>query len=84
MLLIKEHIPLLDMLVELNLVIDNIEGREEWYWIDEPPPEKDRELGIGRYIAWQTPLHREAVKTTLKKSRNKNIEASTLSCTSIY
>jgi len=30
-------------------------------------PEKDQELGIGRYIAWQTPLHREVVKTTLKK-----------------
>jgi hypothetical protein len=33
-----------------------------WFWIDEPPPEKDLELGIGKDVAWQSPLHREAVK----------------------
>jgi len=48
-------------LIELNLVID-IWERDELGWIDVPPPEKDLELGIGRYYAWQTPLHREAVK----------------------
>jgi hypothetical protein len=26
------------------------------------PPERDSELGIGRYAAWQTPIHREVVK----------------------
>ncbi|GAB6944937.1 hypothetical protein JCM14467A_17190 [Vulcanisaeta sp. JCM 14467] len=35
-------------------------------WIDEPPPERDPELGIGRYVAWQTPLHREAVRKALE------------------
>jgi hypothetical protein len=37
-------------------------------WIDEPPPEKDPELDIEKYVAWQTPLHREALKRALIKS----------------
>jgi hypothetical protein len=41
--------------------------REPWLWIDQPPPQKDLEIGIGKYVAWQTPLHREAVKRTLEK-----------------
>jgi len=40
-------------------------SRDPWFWVDEPPPEKDPELGIGRYVAWQTPLHREAVRRAL-------------------
>jgi hypothetical protein len=36
-------------------------------WIDEPPRERDPELGVGKYIAWQTPLHREAVKKALEE-----------------
>jgi len=51
-------------LIELNLVVD-IWERDEFGWIDVPPPEKDLELGIGKYYAWQTPLHREAVKRVL-------------------
>ncbi len=51
-------------LVELNLIIE-VWDRNEWSWVDEPPPEKNPELGIGRYYAWQTPLHREAVKRAL-------------------
>jgi hypothetical protein len=35
------------------------------FWIDEPPPDRDEELGIGRDVAWQTPLHREAVKRVI-------------------
>ncbi len=53
-------------LVELNMIIE-IWERDEYGWFDTPPPEKDLSLGIGRYYAWQTPLHREAVKRTLHK-----------------
>mgnify|MGYP001772883163 CR=1 FL=1 len=31
-----------------------------------PPPEKSLELGIGKYVAWQTPLHREAIRKVLE------------------
>jgi len=55
-------------LVEANLIIDLWE-RESRGWIDVPPPEKDLELGIGRYYAWQTPLHREAVKRVLMQTK---------------
>jgi len=65
-LLTRERIPLLDKLVELNLVVDIIPERKQEFWIDEPPPQKDLELGIGKRIAWQSPLHREAVKRALK------------------
>jgi hypothetical protein len=61
-LLTKERIPLLNKLVELNLMIDAVPERDREVWIDEPPPQKDLELGVGRRVAWQTPLHREAVK----------------------
>jgi hypothetical protein len=62
----RERIPLLNKLVELNLVVDDIVFRDEFLWIDEPPPEKDLELGIGRYVAWQTSIHREAVRKVLE------------------
>jgi dephospho-CoA kinase len=61
----RERLPLMDKLVELNLIVDSIEGREGWYWIDEPPPERDLELGVGWHVAWQSPLHREAVRRAL-------------------
>jgi hypothetical protein len=54
-------------LVERNLIVYNVYDREPWLWIDQPPPEKDLELGIGRRVAWQSPLHREAVKRALEK-----------------
>ena len=57
---------LLNKLIELNMVIE-IWDRDPYFWIDEPPPEKDLELGIGRYVAWQTPMHREAVKRALER-----------------
>jgi len=50
-----------------NLIVYNVYDREDWLWIDEPPPEKDLELGIGKHVAWQSPLHREAVKKALKE-----------------
>jgi len=58
----REGMPLLGKLVELNLVVDGITYRDEFLWVDEPPPQRDLELGVGRHVAWQTPLHREAVK----------------------
>ncbi|MEM4971525.1 MAG: ATP-binding protein [Sulfolobales archaeon] len=63
----REGVELLTKLVELNLVVDELHPRDPWFWIDVPPPERDYELGIGEINAWQTPLHREAVKITLEK-----------------
>jgi hypothetical protein len=67
-LLARERIPLMDKLVELNLVVDSVPRRESWLWIDEPPPEKDPKLGIGKRVAWQTPMHREAVRRALEEA----------------
>ncbi|MEM0040739.1 MAG: hypothetical protein QW360_01055 [Thermofilum sp.] len=64
----RDQIPLLDKLVGKNLVVDDIPPQSPDLWIDAPPPEKDTELGIGKHVAWQTPLHREAVKLALKAS----------------
>ena len=61
----REGIPLMDKLVDMNLVVDTLPERDPWFWAGEPPPEKDLELGIGRRVAWQTPLHREAVRRVL-------------------
>jgi hypothetical protein len=52
-------------LVELNLVIDAVPERDSRIWIDVPPLERDLELGIGKYVAWQIPLYRESVKKVL-------------------
>ena len=60
--------PMLERLVELNLVVEVFEFRKPHFWIDVPPPERDTELGIGKYYAWQTPLHREAVRVALSLS----------------
>jgi len=54
-----------DGLVERNLVI-RIWDRDDYSWIDAPPPERDPELGIGLKYAWQTLLHREAVRRVLR------------------
>jgi len=63
----RERMLFMMKLVELNLVVDTIPEREPDSWVDEPPPEKDLEIGVGKYVAWQTPLHREAVKKVLKE-----------------
>jgi AAA+ ATPase superfamily predicted ATPase len=52
-------------LIAKNLIVHNMYDRDPWFWIDEPPLEKDLDLGIGKHIAWQTPLHREAVKRAI-------------------
>jgi GTPase SAR1 family protein len=59
---------LINELVEKNLIVYNMHKRLEYRWVDTPPPEKDLALGVGRYVAWQTPLHREAVKRALRES----------------
>jgi hypothetical protein len=53
-------------LIEKNLVVYDLYSRDPELWVDEPPPEKDPELGIGKYVAWQAPLHREVVKRVLE------------------
>jgi len=56
-------------LIRRNLIIYNMYDRDQVFWVDQPPPERDLELGIGRDVAWQTPLHREAVRRALKEYR---------------
>jgi len=58
---------LVDELEAKNLIVYDMYDRSEKLWIDQPPPEKDPEIGIGKYVAWQSPLHREAVKRALAK-----------------
>ncbi|MEL9991264.1 MAG: ATP-binding protein [Thermoproteus sp.] len=55
-------------LIEWNLIAF-VYDKSSRFWVDAPPPEKDPELGIGKYYAWQTPLHREAVRRALETSR---------------
>ena len=57
---------LIDELVKRNLILYFMSDRDQNLWIDEPPPERDTELGIGRFVAWQSPLHREAVRRALE------------------
>ncbi|GAB6945372.1 hypothetical protein JCM14467A_21540 [Vulcanisaeta sp. JCM 14467] len=60
---------LIDELIEKNLIMYFLPERDQWFWIDAPPPERDPELGIGKYVAWQTPIHREAIRRVLESSR---------------
>jgi len=50
-----------------NLIVYNMYDRRHSFWADQPPPERDPELGIGKNVAWQTPIHREAVRRALKE-----------------
>ena len=58
---------LIKQLVAKNLIVYNMYDRDQAFWVDAPPPERDPELGIGRDVAWQTPLHREAVRLALSE-----------------
>ena len=58
---------LAEKLIELNMLAEMVEYRSGDLWVDQPPPERDPELGIGRYYAWVTPLHREAVRRLLSE-----------------
>jgi energy-coupling factor transporter ATP-binding protein EcfA2 len=59
---------LVNELVERNLIVYNLHSRLEHRWIDQPPPRKDQETGIGEHVAWQTPIHREAVRRALEEA----------------
>ncbi len=59
---------LLNELTEHNLIIYPLSDRDSTAWVDQPPPERDPELGIGKHVAWQSPLHREAIKRALQTS----------------
>jgi len=58
---------LIKQLTEKNLIVYNMYDRDPYFWIDQPPPERDPELGIGKNVAWQTPLHGEAVRRALEE-----------------
>ena len=64
---------LVNELIARNLIIYNMHKRIKLRWIDQPPPERDPELGIGRHVAWQTPLHREAVRKALEELKHTYI-----------
>ena len=57
---------LIEELEAKNLIMYFLPERDPWFWAGEVPPEKDLELGIGNRVAWQTPLHREAVRRALE------------------
>jgi hypothetical protein len=61
---------LVNELVSRNLIVYSLRSRDPELWVDEPPPERDPDIGIGRYVAWQTPLHREAVRRALGGRRS--------------
>jgi energy-coupling factor transporter ATP-binding protein EcfA2 len=56
----------IEELIRRNLIVYGMHHREPDFWVDQPPPERDPELGIGRYVAWHTPVHREAVKRAVE------------------
>jgi Archaeal ATPase. len=58
---------LIKQLTEKNLIVYNMYDRDPYFWIDQPPPERNPELGIGGNVAWQTPIHREAVRRALEE-----------------
>jgi hypothetical protein len=55
-----------DLIVK-NLIVYDMYPRGLKFWIDEPPPERDLEIGVGKDVAWQTPLHREAVRRAMQR-----------------
>ncbi|MFZ8808331.1 MAG: ATP-binding protein [Pyrobaculum sp.] len=59
---------LIKQLTEKNLIVYNMYDRDPYFWVDQPPPERDPELGIGKNVAWQTPLHREAIRRALREA----------------
>jgi len=59
---------LIDMLEERNLIVYHMYNRDQYFWIDQPPPERDPELGVGRRVAWHTPIHREALRKALQET----------------
>ena len=50
-----------------NLIVYNIYDRRPSFWVDQPP-ERDPGLGIGKNVAWQSPINREAVRRALERA----------------
>jgi dephospho-CoA kinase len=61
---------LINELIARNLIVYFLRDRDPELWIDQPPPERDLEVGVGRYVAWQSSIHREAVKKALEKFKH--------------
>jgi dephospho-CoA kinase len=61
---------IINELIARNLIVYFLRDRDPELWIDEPPPERDLEVGVGRYVAWQSSIHREAVKKALEKFKH--------------
>ena len=59
---------LINELEEKNLIVYNMYDRDPFFWVDQPPPERDPELGIGKRVAWHTPIHREVVRRALQEA----------------
>jgi hypothetical protein len=59
----REDFPeeLKEELIASNLIVYDMYPREDRFWIDEPPPERLGARDRGD-VAWQSPLHREALK----------------------
>jgi len=62
----REIDELIDKLVELNLIVEDVSIRGDHLWVDEPPV-TDRGIGVGDEAAWQSPIHREAVRRALER-----------------
>ncbi len=58
---------LVEKLVESNLLIEIPASRSTPPWIDAPP-RVDKELGVARRLAWQTPAYRLAVLRLLQEA----------------
>jgi hypothetical protein len=63
---VMEGLSLLNKLVELNMVVDSITYRDHLLVDRRAPPQKDLELGVGEHVAWQTPLHRDAIRKAVE------------------
>ncbi|MFB6490278.1 MAG: ATP-binding protein [Thermoproteus sp. AZ2] len=59
---------LINELTSRNLIVYMMYPRDSYFWIDQPPPERDLEIGVGEHVAWHSPLHREAVKAVLNNA----------------
>ena len=62
---------LAEELVKRNMIVELEPYRDEHLWVDRPPPRRDPELGIGRFYAWPTPVHREAARIALALIRDE-------------
>jgi hypothetical protein len=59
---------LVEELEARNLIVYNMYDRRPSFWVDQPPPGRNPELCIGKNVAKQTPIHREAVRRALRET----------------